>query len=232
MALGIDKSQTGTRESLTNERVLAAALQIVDRDGLDKLSMRRLGAELGVDPMAIYYYIPNKAALLDGLIEAIMQELGVPEQRQEGEPVAEWFVRAFGGFMETLRKHRNVLTVIAQRPITGEAGMRAAECVLRELRSIGLPPNDAMAGLSALTTLTITVAMMEASRDPATMDPAIRQKVEECYGSLSPEEFPLVLDGITRPCVSDWGFILEFSIRTMVAGMVATYGGDNEKPAR
>lgn len=225
MTLSIDKPQSATRESLTHERVVAAALQIVDRDGLDKLSMRRLGAELGVDPMAVYYYIPNKAALLDGLIDAVMTELGVPEPRQEGEPVADWFVRAFGDFMETLRQHRNVLTVMAQRPVTGEAGMRAAECVLRELRAIGLPPNDSMAALSALTTMTISLALMEASRDPETMDPSVRQKVEDFYQSLPPEEFPLVLDAITRPCVSDWGFVHEFSIRTMIAGLIATYGG-------
>ena len=59
------------------ERVVETALALVDRDGLDRLSMRRLGAELGVDPMAVYHYIPNKAALLDGLTEAVMNELGI-----------------------------------------------------------------------------------------------------------------------------------------------------------
>ena len=219
-----------SRDALTNERVIASALQIVDRDGLEKLSMRKLGAELGVDPMAVYYYIPNKAALLDGLVEGIMTELGVPDPRLPGEDITEWFVRSFGEFMETLRKHPNVLTVMSTRPITGDAGMRAAECVLRELHAIGLPPDAAMAALMALTTITITMALTEVSRDPDVMDPAIKAKVDACYMNLSPEEFPLMLDGITRVPVKDWSRIHEFTIRTFVTGLLAMYSPENEKP--
>ena len=53
----------GDRPALSREYILHTALRIVDRDGPDKLTMRRLGAELGVDPMAVYHYLPNKAAL-------------------------------------------------------------------------------------------------------------------------------------------------------------------------
>ena len=63
-----EKEARTRREPLTRERVLTAALEIVDREGLARLSMRRLGAELGVDPMAVYYHIPNKAALLDAMV--------------------------------------------------------------------------------------------------------------------------------------------------------------------
>ena len=148
-------ARTEKREALTMERVVETALSIVDRDGLEKLSMRKLGAELGVDPMAVYHYIPNKAALLDGLIEAVMNELGVACPRDSDEDVVEWFVAAFHNFYGVLRSHPNVLTVMATRPITGDAGLRSAECVLRELHAIGLPAEDAMAALMSLTTMTI-----------------------------------------------------------------------------
>ncbi|WP_179893278.1 MULTISPECIES: TetR/AcrR family transcriptional regulator [unclassified Streptomyces] len=61
-----DKGRYGR---LSRERVLLAALEVVDRDGLSGLSMRRLGAELGVEAMALYRYAPSKDALLDGLVE-------------------------------------------------------------------------------------------------------------------------------------------------------------------
>jgi len=61
--------------ALTREKIVRAALQIVDREGLPALSMRRLGAGLGVDPMAIYYHLPNKAALYDAIVEAVMAEV-------------------------------------------------------------------------------------------------------------------------------------------------------------
>ncbi|NUK28131.1 TetR/AcrR family transcriptional regulator [Streptomyces lunaelactis] len=60
---------------LSRERVLAAALELVDREGLSALSMRRVGAELGVEAMALYRYAPSKDALLDGLVEALFIEL-------------------------------------------------------------------------------------------------------------------------------------------------------------
>jgi AcrR family transcriptional regulator len=60
---------------LSRERVLASALDLVDREGLSALSMRRLGAELGVEAMALYRYAASKDALLDGLVEALYLEL-------------------------------------------------------------------------------------------------------------------------------------------------------------
>ncbi|MEU6252705.1 TetR/AcrR family transcriptional regulator [Streptomyces sp. NPDC047043] len=68
-------SDRGRYGRLNRERVLAAALELVDREGLSALSMRRLGAELGVEAMALYRYASSKDALLDGLVEALYLEL-------------------------------------------------------------------------------------------------------------------------------------------------------------
>jgi AcrR family transcriptional regulator len=68
-------SDRGRYGRLTKERVLASALEIVDRDGLSGLSMRKLGAELGVEAMALYRYASGKDALLDGLVEGFCLEL-------------------------------------------------------------------------------------------------------------------------------------------------------------
>ncbi len=57
------------------EKIVSMALALVDREGLKALSMRRLGTELGVDPMAVYYHIPNKQALLDAIVEAVMASI-------------------------------------------------------------------------------------------------------------------------------------------------------------
>lgn len=218
------------RETLTHERVISTALSIVDRDGLDKLSMRKLGTELGVDPMAVYHYIPNKAALLDALIDAIMTELGVAPRREPGEDVAEWFVCSFREFFEVLRAHPNVLTVMATRPITGDAGLKSAEIVLRELHDLGFGLEPAMTALMSLTTITIAIALAEAGRSPENMDPVVRDKVAACYMALPPDEFPLFLAGLSQPPVKDWSPIFDFTIRTYVAGLLAIAPG-NAQPA-
>src|SRR5579859_4109209 len=62
---------------VTRELVLAIALEIIDRDGADALSMRRLGAALERDPMVLYRHAPGKAALLDSVVESLLAQLSV-----------------------------------------------------------------------------------------------------------------------------------------------------------
>lgn len=65
----------GPRRPLTRERVLAAAVALVDRHGTTALTMRRLAADLEVEAMSLYYHLRDKGALLDGIVEAILAEV-------------------------------------------------------------------------------------------------------------------------------------------------------------
>ena len=66
------------RPPLTRERVLQAAVGVADRDGLGALTMRRLGAELGVEAMSLYKHVTNKEEVLDGIIELVVGEIETP----------------------------------------------------------------------------------------------------------------------------------------------------------
>ncbi|GAA2042289.1 TetR/AcrR family transcriptional regulator C-terminal domain-containing protein [Agromyces tropicus] len=68
-------ARTTERTPLTRERVLLAAMGIADRDGLDALTMRALAEALGVEAMSIYHHLPNKDAILDGLVELVFVEI-------------------------------------------------------------------------------------------------------------------------------------------------------------
>jgi len=72
--------ETGTepRTPLNRERVLAAAVELADREGVEGLSMRRLAAELRVVPMALYKHVANKDELLDGMIDVVVAEIDPP----------------------------------------------------------------------------------------------------------------------------------------------------------
>lgn len=74
---------TASRNRLDRRQVLTAALALVDREGLDALSLRRLGAELAVDPMAIYRHVEGKDGLEAGLAELLWDEVGRPEPGEE-----------------------------------------------------------------------------------------------------------------------------------------------------
>ena len=74
------------RVPLTRGRVLVAALRLVDAEGLEALTRRRLGRELGCEAMALYRYVPDQAALLDGIVELVLDELVIPDDRGSGKP--------------------------------------------------------------------------------------------------------------------------------------------------
>lgn len=84
------------RKPLGRERVLAAAMGLADSEGLQAVTMRRLGSSLGVEAMSLYHHLPGKAGLLDGLVEAVVAEVVeavVAEVRSEVdalEPGEEW----------------------------------------------------------------------------------------------------------------------------------------------
>ncbi|MFO0553932.1 MAG: TetR/AcrR family transcriptional regulator C-terminal domain-containing protein [Polyangiaceae bacterium] len=66
------------RERLTRERIARAALEMIDAGGLEGLSMRALGAQLGVEAMALYHYFDKKGALLDAVTELLLEECAAP----------------------------------------------------------------------------------------------------------------------------------------------------------
>jgi AcrR family transcriptional regulator len=71
-------SATDVRTPLSRDRVLEAAVALADGDGADGLSMRRLAAELGVVPMALYKHVANKDEMFDGMIDVVVGEIDPP----------------------------------------------------------------------------------------------------------------------------------------------------------
>lgn len=106
---------------LTLERILAAALEIVDRDGIDSLSMRRLGQALGRDPMSLYRYTPDKGAVLDGLVECVLGELPVCGT---SEAWADELRRLAQAFRQMALTHPNMVPLLVTRPLSTPLALR------------------------------------------------------------------------------------------------------------
>ena len=126
-------------EALTRERILVTALELVDKDGIDALSMRRLASELGVDPMALYHHLPGKRAVVAGLVELVFREFQVPP----AESMA-WQdrVRAVAAAYRALvRSHPNfVLYLAADREASALGALEGSEALYAALEAAGLPP--------------------------------------------------------------------------------------------
>ncbi len=83
MATEAGSSPVAERTPLSRARVLQVAIDLADRDGIEGLSMRRLGQELGVDAMALYRHVRNKDDLLDGIVDVIVGQIDrVPQDRR------------------------------------------------------------------------------------------------------------------------------------------------------
>lgn len=80
-------TQSPSRERLDRRRVLQAAVELVDRDGLDALTMRKLAGELDVDPMTVHHHVGSKDRLLDGVAELLWEEVDRPGQSDDAEEV-------------------------------------------------------------------------------------------------------------------------------------------------
>jgi AcrR family transcriptional regulator len=126
-------------EILSRERILAAALQLVDAGGVEKLSMRRLATALGVDPMAIYRHLPDKAAVIAGMVELVFSEFQVPTVEGAG-----WRdkVRAFAGAYRALaQRYPNLIGyLVTHIEVSAPAVLAVGEFLAATLRQAGLAP--------------------------------------------------------------------------------------------
>src|SRR4029079_17183606 len=94
------------RPSLSRERVLRAAVEIMDAEGIEAVTMRRIGRELGVEAMSLYNHVEDKAAILDGICEVVMAEFSFPPETEDWEELARAGAR---GWRDMLRSHPNVI---------------------------------------------------------------------------------------------------------------------------
>jgi AcrR family transcriptional regulator len=132
---------------ITRRLILQTALEIVDRDGVDALSMRRLSEALNRDPTVLYRHVPNKAAVLDGVAELVLTQLSVdttdPDWAAQLRTVAH-------DFRQLALAHPNVVPLLVTRPLATPLGqrppgtLRPLEDVLTLLIAAGFRGEDAL----------------------------------------------------------------------------------------
>src|ERR671910_3474527 len=122
------------RQPLSRRRILEAAVRLVDRGGLEALSMRKLGSELGVEAMSLYNHVPNKGALLDGMVEVLLGELEVPPENHGWEERVRDGYRAF---RRLAHEHPNVFPLLVERPPETMDGVWLVEKFFQTLRGGG-----------------------------------------------------------------------------------------------
>lgn len=139
--------QTRTSSILSRDLVLRTALEMIDRDGVDGLSMRRLGQRLGRDPMALYRYAETKTALLDGVVEMVLDELTVDTDDDDWAAQLRTVARCF---RTIALAHPRVVPLLVTRPLATPLALRPPgtlrplEATLRLLTHAGFTEVDAL----------------------------------------------------------------------------------------
>ena len=127
---------SGRPAALTREQVLVAALEIIDQDGVEALTMRRLGQALDRNPMGVYRHAADKDALLDGVVEHIFSELVVSREpgrdQESGQHGGDWhdgdweaaLRRTAHAFRRIALAHPNAVPLLVTRSVTGPLALR------------------------------------------------------------------------------------------------------------
>lgn len=146
-AQGVPARNAGTSHTrLSRDVVLHAALDLVDADGLDALSMRRLGNKLGKDPMALYRHAANRDALLDGLTELVLDQWSIPAADSSSELWQEQLREAAHNFRALALEHPRLVPLLVTRPLSTPMGLRPlgalrpVEQLLAVLSAAGFSP--------------------------------------------------------------------------------------------
>jgi len=122
------------RSPLSRDRVLRAALALADKDGIESLSMRRLGQDLGVEAMSLYNHVANKDDILDGIVDLVFSEIDLPKSGAAWKKAMR--ERAISARAALLR-HPWATSLMQSRTKPGPATMRHHDSVLGSLRTSG-----------------------------------------------------------------------------------------------
>jgi AcrR family transcriptional regulator len=158
---------TDARAHLSRERVLETAVAFADRHGLEALSMRRLGRELGASAMSAYYYFPTKEQLLDGMVDVVFSEIEPPALD------AHWRTAMRSRAVSTraaLNRHRWAIGHMEGRTDHGAANLRLHDAVLGCLRAAGFSLEATVHAYSVQDAYIYGFVLQETDMAPQTAD--------------------------------------------------------------
>jgi AcrR family transcriptional regulator len=174
------------RPPLSRPRIIAAARELIDAEGLGALSMRKLGASLGVEAMSLYNHVHNKEDVLDGVLESLLVEVPLPD------PALAWNVRlrALAHSLRAVAKaHPAMIPLFSSRQVTNQPAWAPLLAAFEILRDEGFEPAAALEAILAATSYVLGFVMLELG---TLADVARESEVD--WKSLQPPERALLAE--------------------------------------
>jgi AcrR family transcriptional regulator len=207
-----------TREPLTRERVLRTAVALADRSGIESLTMRALGAELGVEAMSLYNHVPNKDAILDGITDIVVGDIHVPPT---GTPWKQAMRERSMSAHETLLAHPWAAMLLMSRYNIGPGMTRYLDATLGRLREGGFTIEGALDAWNTLDSHLYGFTLQELNLPFDAEDaPTVSADV---LPQISAEDFPHVAEVIghvmSQGRLEDFTFGLELILDGLERGL-------------
>jgi AcrR family transcriptional regulator len=208
------RSSRARRDPITAEAITEAAIKILDSEGLEGLSMRRVADALHTGPASLYWHVGNKDGLLDLVFDQIIGEMGVP--RPDGAHWKEQLKQIALSQRATILRHRDLVAISMGRIPMGPHALRYTEQVVGVLRAGGVPDDLAVSGYLLLFALVNgftmdemaePVASTEDQQEAAAPSPSA---VSGYLASLPPDQFPNIV--ASAPHFAQWDNDVQFEM--------------------
>ncbi|HET6151446.1 MAG TPA: TetR family transcriptional regulator [Marmoricola sp.] len=178
------------KKTLNRDLVVASALRIVDEQGLEALTVRKVADEFGATPMALYWHFSNKEALLDAVGDVVVSGLRVPDAALGLE---DYLHEAMTSLVETMRAHPHATPLLPHRLMTNEAGRDLTETTLDKLAVAGfdVDKSAAIAHYALMMAMTLVTGEPGAETDikPTDREDALAAKLA-LLDSLPSDRYP------------------------------------------
>jgi AcrR family transcriptional regulator len=211
------------REPLTRERVLDAAIKLADQGGIESLSMRKLGQELGVEAMALYYYFASKDEVLDGSVDLVFSEIDLPSTGTDWKTSMRQ--RALS-IRDVLSRHRWAIGLMESRANPGPANLRHHDAVIGSLRAAGFDMEMAAHAYSLLDSYIYGFALTKMNL-PFDTSQEIAEVAQRMLQPFPLDEYPnltkMLTEHVMRPGY-DYGDEFEYGLDVILDGFERARG--------
>lgn len=200
---------------LSRARILDAAVELVDASGIEALSMRSLAAKLGVEAMSLYNHVPSKEALLDGIVETVLDEVHAPvDDRSWRETLEELALRHRAAAL----RHPRVMLLFSSRTVTSPAWRRAVEDTFAALERGGFSATAAVNAYRVFWGYVVGYVHSELRN-------ADSPGLDAYLAALPPDEFPSTHAHATSLAEVDRNAEFERGVGLLLDGIATLRGG-------
>lgn len=200
------------QRSLSQDKICNAALEVINLEGLEGLSMRRLASQLNVEAASLYNHVRNKSELLDLIQETLFKKLPNPKEQNDWKK----YMRQLAISMrEGLLKFPNVVPLFATRPSVTPSALEQAEKVFSILRSAGFKYSDVIFAYQSLCVFILGHLQAEVGHVPGS-----KEDVEPSFASsIDPQKFPHLMKAYAKSGGKNYDGWFNFGVNAIIAGL-------------